>query len=193
MRHNALRDAEAQLMEEVCTDVKKEPVLIPTTAEITNGNISEKARLDISAIGIWGKYEKTFFDVRISHPNADSYLDKSLTTIYKEHEAKKKSEYNDRVLHNERASFTPLVFTTTGGMGPECEKLNRRLADLLAKKRNEPYSKVISYVRHKLRFSLLRTLLYAIRGVRGKQKPNSEESIEDISFNLIPSDGYEIQ
>ena len=192
MRHNALRDAEIQLMEEICVDVRKEPTLIPTTEELTNGNTAEKARLDISAIGVWGRYEKTFFDVRVTHPNAESYMTKSLETIYKEHESEKKSQYNDRVLHNERASFTPLVFTTTGGMGHECEKLNRRIANLLARKRNAPYHKVISYVRHKLRFALLRTILYAVRGIRGKERAVYEESIEDISFNLIPDDGSEI-
>ena len=70
---------------------------------------------------------RTFFDVRVTHPNADSYMDKSFSAIYKQNENQKKLEYNDRVLNNERASFTPLVFTTTGGMGPECDRLNRRL------------------------------------------------------------------
>ena len=30
MRHNAIRDVEAKLLKEVCTDVKIEPVLIST-------------------------------------------------------------------------------------------------------------------------------------------------------------------
>ena len=33
MRHNAVRDVEAKLMQKVCSDVKTEPVLIPTDAE----------------------------------------------------------------------------------------------------------------------------------------------------------------
>ena len=189
MRHNALRDTEIKLMTEVCKDVQKEPVLIPTVAEISSGNISEKAKLDISAIGVWSQYEKTFFDVRVTHPNAASQMNKSLHTIYKEHETRKKADYNDRVINNERATFTLLVFTTTGGMGPECDSLNKRIADLLSRKRREPYHKVISYVRHRLRFSLLRTTLYAIRGVRGKPNANTEEEIADISFNLIPDEG----
>ena len=70
-------------------------------------------------------------------------------------------------------------------MGRECEILNRRLAELLARKRKEPYSKVITYIRNRLRFSLLRTILFAVRGVRGKPSTEREEAIEDISFNLI--------
>ena len=186
MRHNALRDTEARFMNEACKDVKTEPCLIPTVEEMANGNIAEKARLDISAIGIWSQYEKSFFDVRVFHPNADSYMDKSFSTLYKQHENQKKSEYNDRVLQNERASFTPLIFSTTGGMGPECDRLNRRLAELLSRKRNEPYSKVISHIRHRLRFALLRTMLYAVRGVRGKPQKDVEQEVDNISFNLIP-------
>ena len=34
----------------------------------------------------------------------------------------------------EKATFTPLVFSTTGGMGKEAEKFHKRLAALLVKK-----------------------------------------------------------
>ena len=190
MRHNALRDTEKKIMEEVCKDVQIEPHLIPTTAEMSSGNITDKARLDISAIGVWGQYEKSYFDVRVTHPNAASYLDKTMNSIYHIHEVQKKTEYNDRILNNEHASFTPLVFTTTGGMGPECERLNKRLAELLSRKRKEPYSKIMAYIRNRLRFSLLRTILHAVRGVRGRSRTDAELEIEDISFNLIPTEAY---
>ena len=51
-RHNILRDIEGRLLERVCKDVKIEPELIPSNNE-TAGNIAEKARLDITARGIW--------------------------------------------------------------------------------------------------------------------------------------------
>ena len=186
MRHNALRDTEARLMEEVCHDVVKEPHLIPTQDEI-NGINGEKARLDISAVGVWNDYEKSFYDIKVSYPNAESHLKKSTETIHKENEAGKKRDYMDRVLNTEKASFTPLVFTTTGSMGPECKRLNKRLAVLIAKKRNESYSDVIRYVRNSLRFALLKATLVAVRGVRGKRE-GPGVLIEDISFNMIPRD-----
>jgi len=34
-------------------------------------------------------------------------------------------------------TFTPLVFTTTGGMGEECKRLHNRLAELVAAKKGE--------------------------------------------------------
>lgn len=188
MRHNALRDTEAKFMQEVCRDVKIEPELIQIEREMIQGNTAPKARLDISARGVWSQCEKTFFDVRVTHPNAESHRSKSLQQIYKQNESEKKRLYNDRVINCEKATFTPLVFTTTGGMGPECERLNKRLAEMIATKRKESYNHVIGHLRTRLRFSLLRSILVAIRGVRGK--PRVEEcNLYDVSFNLIP-DGH---
>ena len=55
-----------------------------------------------------------------------------------------------------------LVFTTTGGIAPECNRVNKRLAEKIAKKRREPYASVITYIRTKLRFALSRSTLAAI-------------------------------
>ena len=96
-----------------------------------------------------------------------------------------KNLYNERIINVEKSTFTPLVFTTTGGMGPECQRLNKRLAELISKKRNEQYSKVMSYIRTRLRFALLRSTIIALRGLRGKSS-REEDKIEELSFNLIP-------
>ena len=187
MRHNILRDTEAKLLQEFCQDVKTEPELLPTTDEIARGNTTDKARLDISAVGVWSRCQKTFFDVRVTHPTADSHMTKSLDDLYKENENEKKRAYNDRVINVEKSSFTPLVFTTTGGMGPECQKLNKRIAESIALKQKEEYSQVMKHIRCKLRFALLKATLIAIRGVRGKAG-SEEDEICDISFNLIPKE-----
>ena len=189
MRHNALRDTEAIIMKEVCKDVQVEPTLLPTSEELLQNRttIAERARLDISARGIHNRNEKTFFDIRVTHPNCDSNKNKSLAQIYKEQEAEKKGKYNDRILQTEKASFVPLVFTTTGGLGKECDKLNKKLADLIAAKRGESYADVIKHIRTRLRFSLLRSTLVALRGFRGRSNiTQGEENLEQISFNLIP-------
>ena len=43
----------------------------------------------------------------------------SLSSTYRKHEAEKKCMYGQRVRDVENASFTPLVFSTTGGMSKE--------------------------------------------------------------------------
>ena len=43
----------------------------------------------------------------------------------------------------EHGTFTPLVFTTTGGMGKECLMYHSRLAQLITIKKGEQYAKTI--------------------------------------------------
>ena len=64
------------------------------------------------------------------------------------------------------ASFTPLVFATTGGMGREATAFYKRLADLLANKNNVAYSTTMAWMRCSLSFSLLRSAVMCIRGSR---------------------------
>ena len=61
MRHNCIRDLEAEIMQEVCSDVRIEPELMPLDNNLMrNGNNAENARLDVSGIGVWGPFERTF-------------------------------------------------------------------------------------------------------------------------------------
>ena len=86
-------------------------------------NKAQDARLDIHARGFWEPQRSAFIDVRVCHPNAESYRDLEPQQIYRLHENEKKRQYSSRVLDIEHGTFTPLIFTTTGGMGEEC--LNR--------------------------------------------------------------------
>jgi len=90
------------------------------------------------------------------------------------------------VIDIEKSSFNPLVFTTTGRMAPECNRVNKRLVEKIAEKRKEPYASVITYIRTKLRFALLRSTLAAIRGFCGKQSDVHLQDLTDIDFSLIP-------
>ena len=190
MRHNAIRDLEADLLREVCKDVKIEPELLPIGNVELHGNTAEKARLDVSAVGIWSSMERTFLDVRIMHPNSPSYRNKTPEQLYVQHEREKKNSYNNRVLQIEKGSFTPLVYSTSGGMGPECTKYHKRIAELISNKRNENYADVMNCIRTKIRFCLLKSTLVAVRGERGKK--GRQTSMADVSFNTIPSaPGYE--
>ena len=104
--------------------------------------------------------------------------------LLKRNEKEKRDLYEERVREVEKASFSPLVFLTSGGMGQECSSVLKRVAHLIADKRGEEYSHVISFIRTKLRFSLLKSTLMAVRGNRGK--PHHEPKIGLIAFNCIP-------
>ena len=186
MRHNNIRNFEAKLLREVCRDVKVEPELLPIGAETRSRNKADGARLDVSAVGVWSPMERTFLDVRVMHPNSDSYVDKTPDQVYLQHEREKKRQYNDRVLQVEKGSFTPLIFSTTGGMGPESTKYHKKVAELIAAKRGEPYPDVMNYIRTGIRFSLLKSVLIAVRGERGKRRRAGPAPLSDLSLNLIP-------
>ena len=126
------------------------------------------------------------FDVRIFHPNADSYKDRDIKAVYTQHENIKRKNYEQRVIQVEKCSFTPLVYSTSGGMAPQAQAFHKRIAELIAEKTNEEYRDVISLLRTKISFALLKSVLVSLRGSRGKSSRTREIPVSDISFNLIP-------
>ena len=82
-RHNELRGLEAEMLRMVCNDVE-EPVLQEVTTEALNqgANKASDTRLDIHPPGFWARQRSAFFDVRVCHPNADSYRDLTPNQIY---------------------------------------------------------------------------------------------------------------
>ena len=71
----------------------------------------------------------------------------------------------------EGGSFTPLVMSTSGGMGKEFEKTLRRMASRVALRAEEKYAQVINHLRTRLRYALLRACLIALRGERKRITP----------------------
>ena len=185
MRHNCIRDLEGEFMKEVCKDVKIEPELLSVRENDMSGNTHLKARLDVSGVGVWGAHERTFLDVKVFHPNCASYVNMDIEKAYVHHVDIKKRNYRERVLNVEHGSFTPMIFSTTGGAGPEANRHHKRIAEMIALKRKEEYSYVIQYIRTRLRFNLLKSILVAVRGVRGKT--SKANSISTIEFGMIPT------
>ena len=130
-------------------------------------------------------FERTFYDIRVMHPNAPSYQTKEIPALYIKHENEKKTKYNNRIITVEKGTFTPLVYSTFGECGPEAKRYHKRLAQLISRKRNEEYHYVVNHIRRKIRFALLRSVLVALRGERGR-KPGATKPLASTSFNMIP-------
>ena len=87
-------------LRQVCHNVVIEPELLPVECvdfQNMQGNRADKARLDISANGLWGPFQKTMFDVRIFHPYAKTYENQKLADVYSRHEREKRRTYLHRV------------------------------------------------------------------------------------------------
>ncbi|XP_068696931.1 uncharacterized protein [Montipora foliosa] len=173
--HNEIRDLQAELLDMVCYDVQFEPTLQPITGEelARGANQAHDARLDVHCRGFWERQRVAFFNIRVCHPYADSYRDLSPKQIYRIHENEKKRKYNFRVTEIEQGTFTPLVFTATGGMAVECLRYHSRLAELLSAKMQESYATTISWVRAKA--SVLCNFAERTPMPKGIKNPEKEE------------------
>ena len=188
LRHNEIRDITANLLSQVCHNVATEPPLQPLSGETftyRSAIVGAEARLDVKARGFWNPIQDAFFDVRVFHPNAPYYRSKDIATVYKQHEQAKKREYNQRVQNVEHGVFTPLVFSITGSMGKEGTTFYKRLADLLSRKQEKPYSVVMGWLRCRLSFAILRSAIMCIRGTRSAfGRPINVENL-----TLAPAEG----
>jgi len=180
IQHNEVRDLLAQCMRESGhTVVEIEPKLQKLNGEefkYKSANKDENARSDIKCLGFWSRMRQAFFDVKVVSPLARSYCDMPTATLLDMCEKAKSREYRERILSVEHGDFSPLVFTTAGAMGPQCQIVIRRLAERMSERQSLPRSVVSGWLRCRLSFALLRTTLLCVRGTRRKTH-NSENNI----------------
>ena len=82
--------------------------------------------------------------------------------MYKHHEQMKKKEYSARILQIEKGTFTPVVLSCTGGTAPEADRFIKRLAAKLSMKKNVRYSQVVSFIRRRICFDVLKTCIISL-------------------------------
>ena len=186
-RHDNVRDLLIRCLTKVSRNVEGEPHMIPLDNEsfsLKSANKTEEARLDIKVGGFWSRGVNAFFDVRVTHVNSQSNQGKTTDKIFEEQENEKKRHYNQRVIDVEQGTFTPLVFGTNGGFGGECDKFIKKLAEKMAVKSDESYASVITWLRTKLSFSILKSVNTCVRGSRRPFKTTPpQEPIGDFTLN----------
>lgn len=190
MRHDEVRDLTAKMLKEVCHDVTIEPQLLRLEGEqlvYLTANVSNDARVDISARGFWTRGQRAFFDVRIFNPMAQCHRNLSLEAAHRRNEGEKTRAYAERVQNVDQGSFTPLVFTTSGGMGPRTRGFYARLAEVLAQKKQQPRSSVVAWMRCRLSFSLLRSALLCLRGTRSPAPRSTDVVGLDFEMTVVDS------
>jgi hypothetical protein len=139
-RHDDLVDLLGRRMKQCYNDVEVEPLLQPLTGERfkhKTANKEDGAKSDLRVRGFWTDAKNAFFDVRVFYSNAPSYQSKSVESHCKSVALTKKREYEERILHVEHGSFTPLIFPSSGGMGAEATVVLKKLAAEIAVKRKD--------------------------------------------------------
>ena len=92
MRHNNVRDFEANLLKTTLNDVEVELKLQKTDDEELNDLTGNNARPDIRTRGVRKQVENAFFDIRLTNSNAPSQKHLPVSTILKKYEKEKKRE-----------------------------------------------------------------------------------------------------
>jgi len=110
---------------------------------------------------------KALFDIRVVSTDARSYCGRTPTAVLCTAEAEKKQKYS-LACQSRRASFTPLCVSVDGLLAPEANYFVRRLGDRLSMKWEQSFSVVMSWVRARLSFAILRAALLYVRGSRTK-------------------------
>ena len=126
--------------------------------------------------------QKVFCDVRVFNPLTKCHRTKPIAKVHEQNEKEKKVKYAERVTEVEHGSFTPLVFSCFGGMARECTFFYKRLAEKLAEKRNLNTSETMCFVRTKINFSLINSLVLCIRGSRSVRRDGVNIADTDIQL-----------
>ena len=184
------------MLSEVCHNVRIEPSLQPLSGEqfhYRSANIEDGARLDVSAESFWGQDRKmAFFDVKVFNPLDASYSSSPLAQCYCRAELDKKRMYDARIHEVERGTFSPLVFSCTGGMGPAATVVYKRLATLISEKRGHLYCQTLFWIRCKLSYSFLRSAVMCLRGSRSTHH-RCNIQLQDLAIDLACSNSMELQ
>ena len=94
---------------------------------------------------------------------------------------KETNENNERILQVENGSFTLLVFSVNGGMGKVANKCYSRIAEKLAEKRDEPYSVMMSWIRRKISFLMVKSVIMCIRGSWSIKHEREKHNVEELA------------
>ena len=178
-RHNNVRDMTANLLREVCHDVSLEPtgcddrkgwseISVVDQRKRCEGRCQRKWILDPVPLSI--------FDVKVCNLIAPSYHEKSSCATFSSMEKQKKRSYNQRIQQIDKGTFTPLIFGATGGIARECSIFLSKLADKLAVKKKCAKSVIISNIRRKISFLLIRWIVTCLRGER-TSRPFSQNQL----------------
>ena len=154
----------------------------PLEGEIINGLTGVNTKPDVRARGFWREGQKVFFNVRITNTNSESQRHLTSEKIFTKHEREKKRQYNNRIMNVEHGTFTPLVFSVNGEMAKECLKFYKFVAENIANKSGCRYEKVLSIIKCKRSFLILRASLMCVRSSRSFTTHSENHAVDDFKI-----------
>ena len=129
---------------------------------------------------MWRPGQNEFFDIRLTNVNANSQKHQTVENILKKHEKEKRRAYNNRIMNVEHGTFIALDFSLTEGEVPETSTFHKHIAQKYCEKNEEKYENVLSLIRYKLSFLILRSVLICVRGSRSVS--NDKVVLDNVSL-----------
>ena len=90
--------------------------------------------------------------------------------------------YNSRIMNVEHRTFTPLVFSLTGGKGPEASMFYKHIAQRISTKTEENYDRVLSLINCEISILIMRRVLICVRGSRSVS--NDHVYLDDVPLTV---------
>ena len=112
----------------------------------------------------------------------------SATSCYQRHERTKSNKYEKGVLEVKKATFTPLVFNTSGGASPLTTTVLKHLASLLFDKCDLQYCLVLGWLWGRVNFSPLRAAITCICGsqtIVGHAHKDNNHDLTDSETQIL--------
>ena len=163
------------------TDIELEPPLLPIEDEKIDSKrakLMDGALSDVRVRGFWGNKQNAFFEFRVFSPFASSYSNMTPAECYSRFESTRSAEYEQRINKVDCGNFTPMVMSSSGGMGPRMSMALKQLSARIAEKTNQRLSITFALLRSRFVFCLLRSALICLRGSRSISRPRSPASYE---------------
>ena len=138
-------------------DTELEPPLLPVEGEKIESKRAKSmdgALSDVRVRGFYGNKQNAFFEFRVFHSFAKSYVPLKPSELYTRFENARSAEYEERINKVDCGSFTPMVMSSSGGMGPRMSQALKHLAQIVAEKTDQLYSVTIALLRARFVFVL---------------------------------------
>ena len=191
-RHNEAQELFAFKCQEAgFKDIELEPPLLPVEdekIESKRAKLMDGALSDVRVRGFRGNKRNAFFEFRVFNSFAKSYSLLKPAECYERFESTRSAEYEDRINKVDCGSFTPMVMSSSGGMGPRMTMALKHLAERLADKTNQLYSVTFALLRCKFVFCLLRSALVCLRGSRSIRRPKHSPIAHEAPADLAASE-----
>ena len=150
--------------------------------EIITDLTGVNARPDVRARGFWREGQNAFFNVRITNTNSESPRHLTSEKIFTKHEREKKRPHNNRIMNVEHGTFIPLVFSVNRGMAKEFLKSHKFVAEKIANKSGRRYEKVLSVIKCKLSFLILRASVICVRSSCSLTTHSENHPVDDFEL-----------